>query len=69
MSQITIQYRLVASESTRRQLWELMTGKNTPLVNELLALVSQHPDFEPKDIKRLLRSHKNTKLVALPYRN
>ncbi len=41
MSIITIQCRLVASESTRRQLWELMAGKNTPLVNELLALVSQ----------------------------
>jgi hypothetical protein len=46
MSQITIQCRLVASESTRRQLWELMAGKNTPLINELLALVGQHPDLE-----------------------
>lgn len=46
MSQITIQCRLVASEATRRQLWELMAGKNTPLVNELLALMSQHPDLQ-----------------------
>lgn len=46
MSIITIQCRLVATEATRCQLWELMAGKNTPLVNELLALVSQHPEFE-----------------------
>jgi hypothetical protein len=46
MSQITIQCRLVASLPTRRQLWELMAGKNTPLINELLALVANHPDFE-----------------------
>jgi hypothetical protein len=45
MSQITIQCRLVASESTRRQLWELMADKNTPLINELLQQVGQHPDF------------------------
>lgn len=46
MSIITIQCRLVASESTRRQLWELMAGKNTPLINELLAQVANHPDFQ-----------------------
>ncbi|MEP0880985.1 type V CRISPR-associated protein Cas12k [Trichocoleus sp. ST-U3] len=46
MSQITIQCRLVASETTRRQLWELMAQKNTPLVNQLLEQVSNHPDFE-----------------------
>src|SRR4028118_2268176 len=46
MSQITIQCRLIANEPTRRQLWELMAGKNTPLINELLALVANHPDFE-----------------------
>ena len=45
MSQITIQCRLFASESTRRQLWELMADKNTPLINELLQQVGQHPDF------------------------
>lgn len=46
MSIITIQCRLVAEEETLRQLWELMTDKNTPLINELLAQVGQHPDFE-----------------------
>ncbi|NMF64702.1 hypothetical protein DP113_03290 [Brasilonema octagenarum UFV-E1] len=46
MSQITIQCRLVASESTRQQLWKLMAEKNTPLINELLLNVPQHQDFE-----------------------
>lgn len=46
MSQITIQCRLVASESSRQQLWELMAQLNTPLINELLRQVSQHPEFE-----------------------
>ncbi|WP_375502928.1 type V CRISPR-associated protein Cas12k [uncultured Nostoc sp.] len=46
MSQITIQCRLVASESSRQQLWKLMAELNTPLINELLRQVSQHPEFE-----------------------
>ncbi|HEY9699016.1 MAG TPA: type V CRISPR-associated protein Cas12k [Trichocoleus sp.] len=46
MSFITIQCRLVASEKIRRQLWDLMADRNTPLVNELLKRVSQHRDFE-----------------------
>lgn len=46
MSAITIQCRLMTSEETRRYLWQLTAQKNTPLVNELLELVSQHPDFE-----------------------
>ncbi|BAT55382.1 hypothetical protein NOS3756_43690 [Nostoc sp. NIES-3756] len=46
MSVITIQCRLVAEEDTLRQVWELMTDKNTPLVNELLAQVGKHPEFE-----------------------
>ncbi len=46
MSQITIQCRLVATEATRQTLWQLMADKNTPLVNELLTQVAQHPDFE-----------------------
>ncbi|MBP5977463.1 hypothetical protein HW132_33315 [Brasilonema sp. CT11] len=46
MSQITIQCRLVANESTRQQLWKLMAEKNTPLINELLLKVAQHPEFE-----------------------
>ncbi|MEH2079225.1 MAG: type V CRISPR-associated protein Cas12k [Nostoc sp.] len=46
MSKITIQCRLVASESSRQQLWKLMAELNTPLINELLRQVSQHPKFE-----------------------
>lgn len=46
MSQITIQCRLVASEPTRHQLWKLMADLNTPLINELLVQVAQHPEFE-----------------------
>lgn len=51
MSQITLQCRLVVSESTRHHLWKLMADLNTPLINELLAqqlcfltLVAAHPD-------------------------
>ncbi|QDZ39040.1 hypothetical protein FRE64_03270 [Euhalothece natronophila Z-M001] len=46
MSQITIQCRLVASEDTRHQLWQLMAQQNTPLINELLKQVAEHPEFE-----------------------
>lgn len=46
MSQITIQCRLVASESTRRYIWQLMAERNTPLVNEILWQINNHPDFE-----------------------
>lgn len=46
MSQITIQCRLVTSESSRQQLWKLMAELNTPLINELLQQLSKHQDFE-----------------------
>lgn len=46
MSQITIQCRLVASEPTRKLLWELMAEKNTPLINEILWEINNHSDFE-----------------------
>ncbi|WP_066425713.1 type V CRISPR-associated protein Cas12k [Anabaena sp. 4-3] len=46
MSVITIQCRLVAEEDTLRTLWELMADKNTPLINEILAQVGKHPEFE-----------------------
>uniref|UniRef100_B8HMX2 Uncharacterized protein n=1 Tax=Cyanothece sp. (strain PCC 7425 / ATCC 29141) TaxID=395961 RepID=B8HMX2_CYAP4 len=46
MSMYTIHCHLTASEPVRRHLWYLMAGSNTPLVNNLLKLVSQHPDFE-----------------------
>ena len=46
MSQITIQCRLVASENTRRYIWQLMAEKNTLLINEILWQINNHPDFE-----------------------
>ena len=46
MSVITIQCRLVAEENSLRQLWELMTEKNTPLINEILLQIGKHPEFE-----------------------
>lgn len=46
MSQITIECRLIAQESSRQHLWELMANKNTPLINELLKLIAEHSDFE-----------------------
>lgn len=46
MSVITIHCNLTAPESTRKQLWELMAEKNTPLINELLRLVAEEEDFE-----------------------
>ncbi|MBF2056845.1 MAG: hypothetical protein IGQ45_06400 [Cyanobacterium sp. T60_A2020_053] len=45
MSQITIQCRLVASTDTRQFLWMLMSQKNTPLINEILMKIAEHPDF------------------------
>lgn len=45
MSQITIQCHLVASEATRRHLWTLMAEKNTPLINELLRHINEHPQL------------------------
>jgi hypothetical protein len=41
-----IQCRLVANANTRQKLWQLMADKNTPLINELLLQVAQHPYFE-----------------------
>lgn len=46
MSQITIQCRLTAPESTRKALWTLAAEKNTPLINELIRQMVEHPDFE-----------------------
>lgn len=51
MSIVTIHCRLVASEPIRRHLWHLMTQSNTPLVNELTKLVSQHKDFKIWQLK------------------
>ena len=46
MSVKTIECRIVAKPESLQYLWELMTQKNTPLINELLAQVPNHPDFE-----------------------
>ncbi|WP_199316240.1 type V CRISPR-associated protein Cas12k [Tolypothrix sp. FACHB-123] len=73
MSVITIQCRLVAEEDTLRQLWELMAEKNTPLINELLAQVGKHPEFEtwlekgkipPEFLKTLVNSLKTQERFA-----
>jgi hypothetical protein len=45
MSVISIQCRLVANEPERKQLWQLMVGAHTPLVNTLLERVAEHPKF------------------------
>lgn len=46
MNQSTIQCRLVASELTRKLVWELMAEKNTPLINEILWKINNHADFK-----------------------
>ena len=46
MSIKTIECRIAAKPESLKYLWELMTLKNTPLINELLAQVPNHPDFE-----------------------
>ena len=46
MSKITIQCKLIAPESTRHQLWQLMAEKNTSLINELLQELAEHPYLE-----------------------
>ena len=73
MSQITIQCRLVASENTRRYIWQLMAEKNTPLINEILGQINNHPEFEQWQsdgklpgtlVKDLCKSLKNDPLYA-----
>ncbi len=46
MTVITIQCRLVAEEETLCHFWELMTQKNTPLINEVLEQIGNHPELE-----------------------
>ncbi|MBE9223995.1 type V CRISPR-associated protein Cas12k [Phormidium sp. LEGE 05292] len=64
MSLITIQCRLVASESTRQKLWKLMVQRNTPLINELLEQVARHPDFETWRQKGKLPADKDFDVVS-----
>ena len=54
MAKITIQCRLVASEETRKNLWQLMAKKNTPLINEILLRIKQHSEFPEWRSKRRL---------------
>ena len=54
MTCITIQCRLVTNESTRRHFWHLMGELNTPLVNELLQQIPEHPDFDIWQIRGYL---------------
>ncbi|GBE93159.1 arabinan synthesis protein [Nostoc cycadae WK-1] len=42
----TIRCYLYASEDILRKVWEEMTQKNTPLIVQLLKLVSEQPEFE-----------------------
>ncbi len=46
MSQITIHCRLIAKEPSRQALWRLMAELNTPLINDILNQIANHPDFE-----------------------
>ena len=46
MSIKTIECRIAAKPESLKYFWELMAQKNTPLINELLAQVPNHPDFE-----------------------
>ncbi len=46
MSVITIHCRLIASESHRHQIWNLMALKNTPMINEVLKRLSEDERLE-----------------------
>ena len=52
MSIKTIECRIAAKPESLKHLWELMTLKNTPLINELLAQVPNHPNFERGSLRR-----------------
>jgi hypothetical protein len=63
MSQKTIQCQLFADEPARKYLWQLMSDRNTPLINELLRLVALHPDFLTWRSKGKLPTAEVTKLA------
>ena len=56
MSIITIQCRLGADVATRQHLWQLMAELNTPLINEVLQRIQEHPDFETWQEKGKLKA-------------
>jgi IS605 OrfB family transposase len=68
MSNVTIQCRLTSPEATRRQLWHLMAEKNTPLINELLKQLAEHPDLETWKQKGKIPLG-TVKKICLPLRN
>ena len=67
MSVKTIECRIVAKPKSLQYLWEVMTLKNTPLINELLAQVPNNPDFEEWVQKGTL-PQKAIKELCLPLR-
>ncbi len=67
MSVKTIECRIAAKPESLKYLWELMTLKNTPLINELLAQVPNHPDFEEWFEKGTL-PQKTIKELCVPLR-
>ncbi|MDJ0573497.1 MAG: type V CRISPR-associated protein Cas12k [Pleurocapsa sp. MO_192.B19] len=67
MSVKTIECRIAAEPKSSQCLWELMTQRNTPLINELLAQVPNHPDFEEWFEKGTL-PQKPIKELCLPLR-
>lgn len=64
MAHVTIQCRLIASGDTRQFLWQLMTEKNTPLINEILLRIKQHPDFPDWRIKKKLPKYFLARQIA-----
>ncbi|MGY6530580.1 MAG: hypothetical protein ACXITR_11705 [Cyanobacterium sp.] len=46
MTVITIHCRLIAPESHRRQVWDLMALKNTPMINEILKQLYENEEIE-----------------------
>ncbi|PHV63803.1 type V CRISPR-associated protein Cas12k [Cyanobacterium aponinum] len=46
MSIVTIHCRLIAPESCRSKIWDLMALKNTPMINEILKRLSNHEELE-----------------------
>jgi hypothetical protein len=68
MAHVTIQCRLIASRDTRQFLGQLMAQKNTPLINEILLRIKQHPDFpEWKRKKRLPKDFLARQIAELKY--
>lgn len=61
----TIRCHLDASEDILRQIWEEMTQKNTPLIVQLLKIVSEQPEFEANKEKGEITNKEIIKLRKL----